>query len=165
MVQWEGLIAVNYPARAAGITRHDRAATALHKCPKLRYYAAIALAFSTVPPRILVAAAHRTMPAVWWVGGCGGGVRGVRLVHVEYIGPEGPARGAVRRVVGPGAPAPPTEQIIGAPADRSTVKACLERYRRVSAAIFKVLGRHTDALEKGSLDEAFLDVRPGAAGL
>lgn len=98
------------------------------------------------------------------VGG-GGGVRGVRLVHVEYIGPEGPARGAVRRVVGPGAPAPPTEQIIGAPADRSTVKACLERYRRVSAAIFKVLGRHTDALEKGSLDEAFLDVRPGAAGL
>jgi hypothetical protein len=106
------------------------------------------------------------MPAVWWVGGWGGGgVRGVRLVHVEYIGPEGPARGAVRRVVGPGAPAPPTEQIIGAPADRSTVKACLERYRRVSAAIFKVLGRHTDALEKGSLDEAFLDVRLGAAGL
>eukprot|EP01047_Picozoa_sp_COSAG01_P074010 COSAG01_NODE_12233_length_1776_cov_18.936792_2_plen_425_part_00 len=155
VVQWEGLIAVNYPARAAGITRHDRAATALQKCPKLRYYAAIALAFSTIPPRILVAAAYRTTPVVWCV--CGG-VRGARLVHVEYIGPEGPARGAVRRVVGPGAPAPPTEQIIGAPADRSTVKACLERYRRVSAAIFKVLGRHTDALEKGSLDEAFLDV-------
>ena len=36
VVQWEGLIAVNYPARAAGITRHDRAAVALQKCPKIR---------------------------------------------------------------------------------------------------------------------------------
>ena len=36
VVQWEGLIAVNYAARAAGITRHDRATTALQKCPQIR---------------------------------------------------------------------------------------------------------------------------------
>lgn len=33
--QWEGLIAVNYPARAAGVVRHDRVSEALRKCPDL----------------------------------------------------------------------------------------------------------------------------------
>ncbi|GAA6064188.1 hypothetical protein JCM10212_005769 [Sporobolomyces blumeae] len=34
--QWNGLIAVNYPARAYGITRHESPAEALKKCPHLR---------------------------------------------------------------------------------------------------------------------------------
>ena len=34
--QWEGLIAVNYAARAAGITRHMKAPEALIKCPGLQ---------------------------------------------------------------------------------------------------------------------------------
>ncbi|KAK9829326.1 hypothetical protein WJX72_005200 [[Myrmecia] bisecta] len=34
--QWEGLIAVNYAARAAGITRHMRVHEARQKCPDLR---------------------------------------------------------------------------------------------------------------------------------
>ncbi|GJN90929.1 hypothetical protein Rhopal_003943-T1 [Rhodotorula paludigena] len=34
--QWNGLIAVNYPARAYGITRHETPAEALKKCPMLR---------------------------------------------------------------------------------------------------------------------------------
>jgi len=34
--QWEGLIAVNYAARAAGITRHMKAPEALVKCPGLQ---------------------------------------------------------------------------------------------------------------------------------
>ncbi|KAM0791567.1 hypothetical protein ACM66B_006013 [Microbotryomycetes sp. NB124-2] len=33
--QWNGLIAVNYPARAYGITRHEPPAEALKKCPDL----------------------------------------------------------------------------------------------------------------------------------
>ncbi|KWU47272.1 DNA/RNA polymerase [Rhodotorula sp. JG-1b] len=33
--QWNGLIAVNYPARAYGITRHETPAEALKKCPDL----------------------------------------------------------------------------------------------------------------------------------
>ncbi|KAK4048261.1 N-acetyltransferase eso1 [Microbotryomycetes sp. JL221] len=33
--QWNGLIAVNYPARAFGITRHEPPAEALKKCPNL----------------------------------------------------------------------------------------------------------------------------------
>ncbi|KAI9894640.1 MAG: DNA-directed DNA polymerase eta rad30 [Vezdaea aestivalis] len=34
--QWGGLIAVNYPARACGITRHMEFETAREKCPELR---------------------------------------------------------------------------------------------------------------------------------
>ncbi|GAA5979667.1 hypothetical protein JCM5350_003804 [Sporobolomyces pararoseus] len=34
--QWNGLIAVNYPARAYGITRHETPAEALKKCPHLK---------------------------------------------------------------------------------------------------------------------------------
>lgn len=33
--QWNGLIAVNYAARAYGITRHESPAEALKKCPDL----------------------------------------------------------------------------------------------------------------------------------
>ncbi|KAL3690645.1 hypothetical protein R1sor_004296 [Riccia sorocarpa] len=34
--QWEGLIAINYAARAAGISRHERVHQALKKCPELQ---------------------------------------------------------------------------------------------------------------------------------
>ena len=34
--QWEGLIAINYAARAAGITRHMRVGEALKICADLR---------------------------------------------------------------------------------------------------------------------------------
>lgn len=34
--QWNGLIAVNYPARSYGITRHESPAEALKKCPHLK---------------------------------------------------------------------------------------------------------------------------------
>lgn len=34
--QWEGCIAVNYAARAAGIVRHERVSEALRKCPELQ---------------------------------------------------------------------------------------------------------------------------------
>ena len=33
--QWNGLIAVNYPAREFGITRHESPAEALKKCPNI----------------------------------------------------------------------------------------------------------------------------------
>ncbi|KAG6541300.1 hypothetical protein Mapa_017353 [Marchantia paleacea] len=34
--QWDGLIAINYAARAAGITRHERVHQAIKKCPELQ---------------------------------------------------------------------------------------------------------------------------------
>ena len=34
--QWGGLIAINYAARRAGITRHENAASAIQKCPGIR---------------------------------------------------------------------------------------------------------------------------------
>lgn len=34
--QWQGLIAVNYAARAKGVSRHDNVKEALQKCPDLK---------------------------------------------------------------------------------------------------------------------------------
>ena len=120
VVQWEGLIAVNYPARAAGITRHDKASSALKKCPN------------------------------------------IRLAHVEYIGAEGPADASStvtrRGSQGPASQELCSEQVIGAPASRDVGKACLNRYRVCSASIFRVMGNMAEVCEKGSLDEAYLDV-------
>ena len=42
--QWEGLIAVNYAARASGVVRHDRVSEALHKV-----YLDIDLTFVNLP--------------------------------------------------------------------------------------------------------------------
>ena len=122
VVQWSGLIAVNYPARAAGISRHDNVAIALQKCPN------------------------------------------IRLVHVEYIGVDGPSAdcGSVAGVASAAESALSQQQVIGAPTDRNAVKACLERYRTVSSRIFAVLKRHCPACEKGSLDEAYLDCTEAA---
>ncbi|KAJ1670442.1 N-acetyltransferase eso1 [Spiromyces aspiralis] len=36
VLQWNGLIAVNYAARAKGVSRHDTAAEARAKCPEIR---------------------------------------------------------------------------------------------------------------------------------
>ncbi|KAH8923603.1 DNA/RNA polymerase [Atractiella rhizophila] len=35
--QWQGLIAINYPARAFGITRHEKIEDAKKKCPNIRF--------------------------------------------------------------------------------------------------------------------------------
>lgn len=81
----------------------------------------------------------------------------------RYIGAGGPADASdtVRRGSQAQASASQqssTEQIIGAAADRDVVKACLNRYRYCSKRIFEVMARMADVCEKGSLDEAYLDV-------
>eukprot|EP00884_Botryococcus_braunii_P006782 jgi/Botrbrau1/16104/Bobra.7_2s0069.1 len=101
--QWEGLIAVNYAARAAGITRHMRVGEARQKCPELR------------------------------------------TVHVETIGGNGSAL---------------DEEQGQQAADRSSQKACLNRYRRASSEIIAVLHSVCPQapLEKASIDEVYMDV-------
>ena len=82
---------------------------------------------------------------------------------IRYIGAGGPADASdtIRRGSQAQARASQqssTEQIIGAAADRDIVKACLNRYRYCSKRIFEVMARMADVCEKGSLDEAYLDV-------
>jgi nucleotidyltransferase/DNA polymerase involved in DNA repair len=100
--QWDGLIAVSYAARAAGVTRHMRAPEAQRLCPALQ------------------------------------------LPHVEVLDAQG-------------VPDPdPTS------AKKATHKASLHRYRLASAGIFKLLVRICGEryVEKGSIDEAYIDVSP-----
>jgi nucleotidyltransferase/DNA polymerase involved in DNA repair len=100
--QWDGLIAVSYSARAAGVTRLMRAQEAQRLCPTLQ------------------------------------------LPHVEVLDAQG-------------VPDPDP-----AAAKKATHKASLHRYRLASARIFKLLVRICGerAVEKGSIDEAYLDVSP-----
>jgi DNA polymerase eta len=99
--QWGNLIAVNYPARAAGIKRFESLSVARKKCPELQY-------------------AHT---ATYAVG------------ETEFKYHENPVK--------------------------RSHKVALEPYRDASAKIFAILSSYESlgvVLEKGGVDEAFLDV-------
>lgn len=103
LVQWGGLIAVNYPARRLGIGRFETLRDALAKCPEIQY--------SHVPT--------------------------YRVGHAEYQYHANP--------------------------DKATHKVSLDPYRRASKKIFDVLGSFPGVLvEKGGVDEAYLDVTEAA---
>lgn len=98
--QWEGLIAINYPSRAKGITRHMRVPEAMKICPDLI------------------------------------------CVHVETLGSQGDDSSA-------------------GPVDQTRQKASLERYRKESKLILKLISDLAGPLcvtEKGGLDELFIDL-------
>jgi DNA polymerase eta len=115
--QWEGLIAVNYAARAKGITRHMRVGEAKLKCPELV------------------------------------------AVHVETIGGgEDTTMTTNTDNTNAGSGTDPTKD--NTAVDRSTQKACLERYRRANSEILKILHKlaPTSVIEKASIDEVYIDV-------
>eukprot|EP00906_Rhabdomonas_costata_P010745 RCo015113 len=96
--QWNGLVAVNYPARARGVARFDTVQEARRKCPE------------------------------------------INLVHVATYA-EGETEWKYR-------PNP----------IRSTHKVSLDPYRQQSAAIMATFPRFCALWERGSVDEAYLDV-------
>jgi len=106
--QWGNLIAVNYPARAAGIGRFDSVTTARQKCPTVRWEHV-----ATYAPGVDSYAYH----------------------------PEAFVK-------------------------KATHKVSLEPYRIASRLIFEVLTSFDGvSVEKGGIDEAFLDVTNAAAAL
>ena len=120
MQQWEGLIAVNYAARAAGITRHMRAPEALQKCPHLR------------------------LVHVQTLGG------GVASASDPAAAPRAEsAQGLAPSAAEPALPLSSSEQAGGAQPEapdkeppagsRDKEKACLERYRQASAKIIGLI--------------------------
>lgn len=60
------------------------------------------------------------------------------------------------------APAADGQSVEGSALDRGSAKACLQRYRRASADIMRLLASLCSGclLEKASIDEAYLDVTP-----
>lgn len=148
--QWNNLIAgnaaevchscltslVNYPARDAGVKRHTSVPEALLKCPQLRLvhvpvYSVEALQKDTEDPSA--------------------GDDSVIVARPKYHD-EMPSYRADGSRLPPNPPAPGTN------------KACLEPYRHASMAIFRLLREwcaeeaQGSVLEKGGLDEAFLDI-------
>lgn len=129
--QWEGLIAVNYAARASGITRHMRIKEAKTKCPEL----------------VLV---H-----VETIGG------EPEPTDATVTGGQGPDGAPDASNSAPsGAAVNPEKSSNDHKNLRLTQKACLERYRRANADILQLLHRHAPSavVEKASIDEVYMDV-------
>ena len=136
--QWQGLIAINYAARARGITRHMRVQEALARCPELQ---CVHVQTIGAPwPHPVVPKTHVTRPrrgsfASW-----------LRVpLHVPISpwpqGPAAPSPGPMwlsqhaagtRVCAGAGGAEEDTK-------DRAKQKACLERYRRACWDILAVL--------------------------
>jgi nucleotidyltransferase/DNA polymerase involved in DNA repair len=76
---------------------------------------------------------------------------------ITSSGPAAPAGPA-----GPAGPAAEGSSVEGSALDRGSAKACLQRYRRASADIMRLLGSLCPGcpLEKASIDEAYLDITP-----
>ncbi|CUG54578.1 DNA polymerase eta, putative [Bodo saltans] len=103
LVQWGNLIAVNYPARKAGIGRFETIRDAIAKCPEIKY----------------------------------SGVPTFEVGSTEYQYHSNPNKG--------------------------THKVSLDPYRRASKKIFDVFGSFPGVqVEKGGVDEAYLDVTEAA---
>lgn len=127
--QWEGLIAVSYPARACGVRRGDRLDEARRKCPG-------------------VVAVH--------VETRGGGENGLGREGVDGGGGATERLNATPAV--PAAAASRQQQQQGH--DRSSQKACLDRYREASEEVLAVIGRFATRVEKASIDEVYIDLTP-----
>lgn len=143
--QWDGLIAVNYAARAKGITRHMRVAEARLKCPEL------------------------TLVHVETIGGGEpNATTNPELDLNSEIAQPSAASGVAGGAAGEPQPGVLVGDIDGGGAStntstahlRLTQKACLERYRRANAEILKVLHKlaPTSVIEKASIDEVYIDV-------
>jgi DNA polymerase eta len=130
--QWEGLIAVNYPARARGITRHMRVKEAKKICPEL-----VLVHVETI--------------------GADAGSEGATDADTSTASPAPGAGGAA----GAAAAAAAAAAAGGSSENRRlTQKACLERYRRSTAEVLVLLHRLAPGctIEKASIDEVYMDV-------
>lgn len=58
--QWQGLIAVNYAARAQGVSRHDNVKDALTKCPELKLVHVATLAQGETVPMYHATVSYQT---------------------------------------------------------------------------------------------------------
>eukprot|EP00775_Hariotina_reticulata_P003602 gene3602-3867_t len=144
--QWQGLIAVNYAARAAGVTRHMRVAEAIKICPELQ------LVHVQTIGRHPQQTAHQEQQ----LGRADQPAAAVSNLDTQH----GNQCSTVSA-----APAADGQSVEGSALDRGNAKACLQRYRRASADIMRLLGSLCPGclLEKASIDEAYLDVRELAA--
>jgi len=127
--QWDGLIAVNYVARAKGVSRHMRVREAKKLCPELHLvhveiiYGDTATAEILSPEPSLIADTNDTCAAN----------------AAADVGADAPLG------------AESTQE------ERRKGKVSLQRYRNASAQVFDALAPF-GVVEKASIDEAYIDV-------
>eukprot|EP00971_Amphidinium_carterae_P110737 2193573-Amphidinium_carterae.1 len=86
----------------------------------------------------------------------------IRIVHVETLGADVPPAGGVDAQP---ADHETNDEQEDEGVDRSLVKASLRPYRAASREVFKVLAESSSLVERGGIDEAFLDVTNEASAL
>ncbi|WIA12559.1 hypothetical protein OEZ85_006220 [Tetradesmus obliquus] len=167
--QWNGLIAVNYAARAAGVTRHMRVAQAKQHCPELRLVHVQTIGCVQQP-----AAAPGTASTADADGASTATAAGSTAAAAAARSPAKPAgpaaaagaaaAAAAAAAAGDGEAAAASGDVEGSALDRGSSKACLQRYRKASAQIMRLLGQLSPGclLEKASIDEVYIDATPAA---
>jgi nucleotidyltransferase/DNA polymerase involved in DNA repair len=170
--QWQGIIAVNYPARAAGIKRHLNVAEAKKQCPALVLVhvetiggdddeenddadgAAIAIA-TTATAAAAVATVKQDDRGGGRGGGGGGGNgegggggAGEKRAVENDAATRNENAASTAACAAAAAPAP----------DRNTRKVSLQRYRRASKEIMAALSGVCPTVERASIDEAYVDI-------
>jgi len=157
--QWEGLIAVSYPARACGVRRGDRLDEARQKCPGL----------------VAVHVETRGGEGYDETSSCGGGGGGTERGDgeggaTESLDANGGSSGDnCKSTAAPAVPAAAAasrqQQQPQQGHNRSSQKACLDRYREASEEFLAVIGRFATRVEKASIDEVYIDLTPEVMAL
>jgi nucleotidyltransferase/DNA polymerase involved in DNA repair len=146
----EGLIAVNYPARARGITRHMRVQDALKQCPELRLVHVETIGDG---PRQEEQDIHDTANTTTADSLIAQQEKALSRHQPSNEAPPPAAATSVPSVQQRNDEATQQHYL------RQTQKACLERYRRANGDIMSLLHRLAPSavIEKASIDEVYVD--------
>eukprot|EP00899_Mesostigma_viride_P009389 jgi/Mesvir1/18451/Mv14306-RA.2 len=179
--QWDGLIAINYPARAAGIDRHARVWDAKKKCPELVLVHVETIGYeaggsSSVGPSSAHAGAssphnsgtssvHAGADGAHTATGGGGssttgsGITGAASAPTGQEGTltTGEGRAQMGQTIGDGT-SNHGDGSMPPPPRREKGKVSLDRYRVASHRVFAILRRFSSLVERASIDEAYLDI-------
>ncbi|KAL6761247.1 hypothetical protein V8C86DRAFT_906953 [Haematococcus lacustris] len=167
--QWEGIIALNYAAKARGVTRHMRVPQAKEACPDL-----VLVHVQTIGSHVSAAAVSDDKAGCAARQPVGDNLIKHQQQQQQQQGHDngqqqpgqcqGQQQGQSQQAMGQYGQQPVLLHGIreeGSASAKSTSKACLQRYRQASSEIMRVLGgllAHGAVMEKGGLDEVFIDV-------
>ncbi|KAF5837911.1 hypothetical protein DUNSADRAFT_3688 [Dunaliella salina] len=164
VLQWQGIIAINYAAKGRGVNRFMKIPEAKAVCPDLVFVHVRTIGGGPAAG-LAETAPTKGMP------GHDGEVRGnatlpsasPQAIADSMADVPGNAAAAVGEAMALAAAGEGGNAALENTGLRCVAKACLQRYRVASSEIFQVLERnlsHNAVMEKGGLDEVYLDVTP-----
>ena len=148
--QWQGIIAVNYPARDAGVRRHHTAAEARRLCP--------AIALVHVETIGDDEDEERREETDLDVGGKIAGERPAAEAALADVSADFSSASNADTSANAINAASAANAANAAASLRSSRKVSLQRYRRASWEVMSTLADECATVERASIDEAYLDV-------